>query len=269
MRPFRIVPFFDAVGMPLVALVGAALATVEAARPLRERRVRRAERWVTNARMGALAGAVVRLAIVPTVNACARGAAERNVGVLRWLPLPRAARAALGFVALDYSMYLWHRALHGVPLLWRSHAVHHVDRDLDVTTALRFHVGELAASVPFRAAQTVLLGVGPRVALVYELAMQAAALFHHSNVRLPARVDRALARVFVTPRMHGVHHSTAREELASNWGVVFAVWDRLHGTARWRATPPDIGLLAENAPGGVAPSAVAQERGRGLGRVSA
>ena len=151
-------------------------------------------------------------------------------------------------LALDYSMYLWHRALHRVSALWRFHSVHHADVDLDASTALRFHVGELAASLPFRCAQVSLLGVSANVALGYEVAMQVAAIFHHSNTRLPVALEQWVGLVVVTPRMHGLHHSIETRELHSNWSVIFSIWDRLHGTHRFRRTQPTIGLTAENDP---------------------
>ena len=240
----RIFPGFDLVGSPLVAAAFAAALGAETARPLRPRRCDRRPRWTANAALGALAAVVVRAAVVPAMVRCARAAARRQFGLLRWLPLPAPVQAACGILALDYTMYLWHRALHRVPLLWRFHAVHHADPDLDATTALRFHVGELVASLPFRCLQVTLLGVPSGVALTYEVAMQCAAIAHHSNTRLPWGLERALGLVFVTPRMHGIHHSTDPRELASNWSVIFSFWDRLHRTHRLRETQPPIGLPA-------------------------
>lgn len=239
--PMRVLPAFDLVGGPLVVAMCGAAAVAETVAPLRRRVSKRRERWPRNVAFAALAAVIVRGAIVPATQACARKAARHRFGLLRWLPLPRVIRGAVGILALDYTMYLWHRALHAPPL-WRFHAVHHADRDLDVTTALRFHAGELIASLPFRCLQVGVLGVEPSLALTYEVAMQLAALFHHSNLRLPAVVDAALSSVVVTPRMHGVHHSVELRETASNWSVLFSFWDRLHGTFRARHDQPIIGL---------------------------
>lgn len=141
-------------------------------------------------------------------------------------------------------------ATHRVPFLWRFHLVHHIDLDLDASTALRFHAGEMALSVPFRAAQVVLLGVSPRALRTWQAFFFAAVLFHHSNARLPLRAERALARLVMTPRLHGLHHSTVREETDSNWSSGLSVWDRLHGTMR--ADVPqgaiDIGVPGYHAP---------------------
>ncbi|HET7341734.1 MAG TPA: sterol desaturase family protein, partial [Methylomirabilota bacterium] len=110
--------------------------------------------------------------------------------------------------------------------------VHHTDLDLDVSTAFRFHVGELLLSVVWRSAQILAIGVSPALALGYEAALQAATAFHHSNWRLPPRLERALNLVLVTPRMHGIHHSVVEAETNSNWSVIFSWWDRAHRTLR-------------------------------------
>lgn len=137
-----------------------------------------------------------------------------------------------GILMLDYTLFLWHVLLHRVPLLWRFHEVHHSDLDLDATTALRFHFGELALSVPWRAAQILLIGVRGRTLRLWQQLTLASVLFHHSNVRLPLWLERLLVRIVVTPRMHGIHHSIAEAETNSNWSSGLTVWDRLHGTLR-------------------------------------
>src|SRR5690606_5035552 len=118
------------------------------------------------------------------------------------------------------------------PFLWRFHNVHHLDPDLDVSTALRFHFGEIAFSAAFRVVQISAIGVGAPVYWAYELCFQAGTLFHHSNVRLPLRLERALSRLLVTPRMHGIHHSQVEAEASSNYGVLLPWWDLLHRTLR-------------------------------------
>jgi sterol desaturase/sphingolipid hydroxylase (fatty acid hydroxylase superfamily) len=154
------------------------------------------------------------------------------MGLLQWLALPGALEFMIGFALLDLSFYYWHVANHRIPLLWRFHNVHHVDPDLDVSSAFRFHFGEVAFSAGFRAVQIVLVGVAPSTYAIYELVFQMNTLFHHSNVRLPLAVERLLNKVLVTPRMHGVHHSHVRREDNSNYSVVFSGWDRLHRTLR-------------------------------------
>jgi sterol desaturase/sphingolipid hydroxylase (fatty acid hydroxylase superfamily) len=153
-------------------------------------------------------------------------------GLLHWLPMPVALQFIVGFLLLDLSFYYWHRLNHTVPLLWRFHNVHHVDPDLDVTTSLRFHFGEVVNSAIFRLLQLGILGVSPVTFIVYEIAFQANTLFQHSNVRLPICLERCLNKCLVTPRMHGIHHSQVKVELNSNYSVVFPWWDWIHKTLR-------------------------------------
>jgi sterol desaturase/sphingolipid hydroxylase (fatty acid hydroxylase superfamily) len=145
-----------------------------------------------------------------------------------------------GLVLLDFTFYFWHYANHRVPLLWRFHVVHHIDPDLDVSTAFRFHFGEVALSAAFRVVQIALIGAPPLAVMIYEFLFQANTLFHHSNVRLPIRVERALNWILVTPRMHGIHHSMVRQENTSNFSVVFSIWDRLRGTATLNVPQQEI-----------------------------
>jgi sterol desaturase/sphingolipid hydroxylase (fatty acid hydroxylase superfamily) len=155
-----------------------------------------------------------------------------------------------GLLLLDYTMYVWHRLNHRVPLLWRFHLVHHTDLDLDVSTALRFHAGELLLSCGWRAAQVAVIGPSVALVLVFEVVFETATAFHHSNWRLPRALDRALAAVVVTPRMHGVHHSTRQAETNSNWSVLMSCWDRLHRTLRFERPGESlvIGLPAYREP---------------------
>jgi sterol desaturase/sphingolipid hydroxylase (fatty acid hydroxylase superfamily) len=129
-------------------------------------------------------------------------------------------------------MYLWHILMHRIRLFWRFHLAHHTDLDLDASTALRFHFGELLVSVPWRAGQILLIGVSPLSFSVWQFLFLLAIMFHHSGVALPVEVERRLAWVIVTPRMHGIHHSMVRQESDSNWSSIFSIWDRLHGSLR-------------------------------------
>ena len=111
---------------------------------------------------------------------------------------------------MDYTLYVWHVLTHRVPALWRFHAVHHIDLDLDASTAVRFHFGELTLSTPWRVAQVVVIGTSPLALSIWQTGLLMSILFHHSNVELPLAIERRLGRVFVTPRMHGIHHSQVR-----------------------------------------------------------
>jgi sterol desaturase/sphingolipid hydroxylase (fatty acid hydroxylase superfamily) len=138
-----------------------------------------------------------------------------------------------GFLAvliLDFAIWLQHLITHRVPLLWRFHRVHHADRDMDVTTAIRFHPVEIAASMLLKIGLVYLLGPAALAVLVFEVLLNGTALFNHANLRLPPRLDAAPRLILVTPDMHRVHHSTLRQEHDRNFGFALSVWDRLAGT---------------------------------------
>jgi sterol desaturase/sphingolipid hydroxylase (fatty acid hydroxylase superfamily) len=216
----------------LVGGTFAALWWLERRRPLRRAVEPTARRHARNAAMAGLSAAALQVADRPLLAPLARWVERRRRGLLKLLRLPGWLEVPLALVLMDYTLYLWHVLLHRVPLLWRFHVVHHVDLDLDASTALRFHFGELLLSVPWRAAQVVLLGVSPRALSAWQTATVMEVLFHHSNVELPYGVERVLCRLIVTPRMHGIHHSVVHDETDSNWSSGLTLWDRLHGTLR-------------------------------------
>lgn len=198
--------------------------------PLRRARRPLAGRLIVNLAFALIAFATVTLAVRPAAVAMLAWTGRASFGLPHLPALPEAARPLLAFLLMDLTFYWWHRANHRIRLLWRFHNVHHIDPDLDVTTAFRFHFGELAFSSAFRVAQIGLIGPSPWVYAAYELVFQAGTLFHHSNVRLPIRLERLINRVLVTPRMHGIHHSQVMAETNSNYSTVFPWWDRLHRT---------------------------------------
>jgi sterol desaturase/sphingolipid hydroxylase (fatty acid hydroxylase superfamily) len=198
-------------------------------RPAREAKLRRVSR---NLVFAGLAAATVNLLERPLVQPLASTVERRRLGLLHAIPLPAPVHLMLAVVLLDYTLYIWHVLVHRVPWLWRFHLVHHMDLDLDASTALRFHFGELAVSIPWRAAQIAAIGVGPNALALWQNALLISILFHHSNVQLPIGVERVLSRILVTPRVHGIHHSIVPEETNSNWSSGLTVWDRLHGTLR-------------------------------------
>ncbi|MGH6719623.1 MAG: sterol desaturase family protein, partial [Alphaproteobacteria bacterium] len=148
---------------------------------------------------------------------------------------------------LDLLIYWWHRANHEVPFLWRFHAVHHLDRFLDTTTALRFHFGEVALSALFRAGIVVLLGYSLDSVLIFEAVLLIAALFHHSDLRLPPRLEGEISRVIITPALHWVHHHARRADTDSTYGTVFSFWDPLFGTTTPTRRTPDMVIGVEGA----------------------
>ena len=200
--------------------------------PLREARLPLARRLWVNLSIAALAIGIAAVLVQPAGATALQYVSERRFGIIPWTHLPAAVQSVFGFLLLDLTFYYWHLANHKLPILWRFHNVHHIDRDLDVSTAFRFHFGEVALSAGFRALQIAAIGVSPLTFALYELVFQSNTLFHHSNVRLPVAAERFLNRFLVTPRMHGVHHSELQCENNSNFSVVFPWWDRLHRTLR-------------------------------------
>jgi sterol desaturase/sphingolipid hydroxylase (fatty acid hydroxylase superfamily) len=224
----------------LVGAVFLALFLAERVRPLRQPTRPLWQRLKVNAGVTAIAiifnFAVVQTAAYFTIQATA----AQSFGLVRWLPVPPLVAGAIAFLLLDLTFYYWHRANHGIPLLWRFHNAHHIDPDLDVSTGFRFHFGEMVFSAGLRAAQVGLIGASLGAYLLYELVYQANTLFHHSNLRLPLALERRINWLLVTPRMHGIHHSQVREETNSNYGVVFPWWDRLHQTLRLNVPQSEI-----------------------------
>ena len=242
---------WDVIVTPALGALVAGLLWLERRRPLRARTQSHIDRLKTNAATAAVAMLVMRAALLPTVLALAAWAERHELGLAWMVPVSGLPRGVLAFLLMDYATYLWHRANHAIALLWRFHAVHHTDLDLDVSTAFRFHFGEMLLSIGVRSLQILIIGVGPLVALVWEAVELAGTVFHHSNVRLPIGLEGALNRILVTPRMHGIHHSVVERETSSNWSVVFSWWDRVHGTARLNV-PQDaitIGLPSYRDPG--------------------
>ena len=204
----------------------AVLAFLEWRAPLRktvEPKLRRTARNLTASVLSLMVGLVMEMLLVIPV-------AKLNVGLLHLFELPEGLEIAIAVLFLDYTLWWWHWASHNVPFLWRFHLVHHVDRDLDASTALRFHFGEHFFSFFFRALQIVVIGAPLYAVWLWQLILFASILFHHSNVRLPARLEAVLVRLIVTPRMHGIHHSDRRGEAFTNYSSLLAAWDYLHRT---------------------------------------
>jgi sterol desaturase/sphingolipid hydroxylase (fatty acid hydroxylase superfamily) len=216
------------------------LLVLEAGLPLRRRTRSRRQRWPVNFALTPGVMAVGLLVVRPVALAVIFWAGGRNFGLLRLVSLPPLAAVLVGLVLMDLTFYWWHRANHRFFLLWRFHGVHHLDPDLDVTTATRFHFGEVLYSTVFRALQVGLLGVDVFTFLLYEVVYQGANMFQHANLRLPLLLERALNKILVTPRMHGIHHSVVSAEVGSNFSVVCRWWDVLHRTLRLNVPQQDI-----------------------------
>ena len=215
----------------LPALIFAAAALAELRWPRRPLILGRRQRWITHGLFFAASRLTLWvMARIVAVPAAALWAERNGIGLFNVISLPFWVEVILAFVLLDLAMWFQHLATHQVPFLWRMHRVHHADRDLDVTTAIRFHPFEIALSALWKIACVVALGVPALVALAFEAWLGANALFNHSNIELPRWLDRALRPCLVTPDMHLVHHSTLPEEQHRNYGFALTIWDRLFGT---------------------------------------
>jgi sterol desaturase/sphingolipid hydroxylase (fatty acid hydroxylase superfamily) len=216
----------------LVAATFLTLAVLERRRPLRRSVEPALQRTGRNLAIGALGSLAVQIAEMPFVSRAAAAVEQRRWGLLKGLRLPVWLEVPTAVLLMDYTLYVWHVLTHRVPALWRFHAVHHIDLDLDASTAVRFHFGELALSTPWRIAQVIAIGTSPLALSIWQTGLLMSILFHHSNMEMPLWLERRVGRLFVTPRMHGIHHSQVRDETDSNWSSGLTLWDWLHGTLR-------------------------------------
>jgi sterol desaturase/sphingolipid hydroxylase (fatty acid hydroxylase superfamily) len=182
----------------------------------------------------------VRLLFPVLPTAMALLANERQWGLLNNFDLPYWLEVAIGVIAMDFIIYLQHVLHHAIPTLWRLHMVHHADLDYDVTTGLRFHPIEIVISMGIKLMMVAALGPPALAVLIFEVALNATAMFNHSNIHIPIAVDRVLRYFVVTPDMHRLHHSVIIRETNSNYGFNLPLWDRLFGTYK---DHPDMGHM--------------------------
>ena len=213
-------------------MVSGSMLLAERFAPLRRTVESKLRHIARNLTIGGVSLALTPLLQAPLLQPVASWIVRDHVGLLQAVHWPRWVEIIIAIVLLDYTLWWWHWANHRVPFFWRFHLVHHADRDLDTSTALRFHFGELMLSIPVRAAQMIIVGVDPQTLWLWQTILFGSILFHHANVRLPVRFERLLVRVVVTPRMHGIHHSDRIEETNSNWSSLLSIWDFLHRTMR-------------------------------------
>lgn len=205
---------------------------LEHRKPLRRRVAQQRKRMIDNFKVGAKAGVAIACLESPLMRPLTRMAERNRIGLVPKLGLPPTVGQLVTLAFLDYTLYLWHVLLHRVPALWRWHQVHHADRDLDVSTAIRFQAVEMLWSIPWRMAQVLLIGVTPETLALWSRLTLAEVMFHHSNLRIPKGFERALSTVVATPRLHGIHHSNVASHQNSNFSSGLTVWDALHGTFR-------------------------------------
>jgi sterol desaturase/sphingolipid hydroxylase (fatty acid hydroxylase superfamily) len=221
------------IGVFLAVLL--AMAVWEVAAPRRRQEIPRVIRWTNNLALVVVDTLILRLSFPILAVGLALIAEERGWGLFNALEVPLWLAVVLSILLLDLAIYLQHVLFHAVPALWRLHRMHHADLEFDVTTGLRFHPVEILLSMAIKLAVVAALGAPAVAVLIFEVLLNATAMFNHANIRLPAGVDRVLRWIVVTPDMHRVHHSVIPVETNSNFGFNLPWWDRLLGT--YRAQP--------------------------------
>lgn len=206
------------------------MALAETAFPRKRRTQPRVRRWFANWGLVIIDTLVLRITFPILAVSVAFYVEGRGWGLLNWTTLPIWVEIVIAVAMLDLAVWAQHVASHKIPLLWRVHKVHHADRDIDVTTGARFHPIEIVLSMGYKFACILALGPAALAVFLFEVILNASAMFNHSNVRLPLGLDRALRLLIVTPDMHRVHHSIITTETDSNYGFFLSFWDRLFRT---------------------------------------
>jgi sterol desaturase/sphingolipid hydroxylase (fatty acid hydroxylase superfamily) len=222
------------VRLAIFASVFVLMALIELLWPKRHLLVSKRKRWFTNLGISVAGTILLRLMamlVVPIAAIAAAFYAERNgIGLLNQVAWPAWVELVAALLVLDLAIWVQHWASHKIPLFWRLHQVHHADRDIDVTTAVRFHPVEIGLSMVWKIAVVMVLGAPPLAVFLFEVILNACAMFNHANIALPLGLDRILRLFVVTPDMHRVHHSVLRREHDTNYGFNLSIWDRLFRT---------------------------------------
>ncbi len=198
--------------------------------PYRQPSVSKAKRWLINLGMTAFNSLVLNLVFGGAPLLLAAYVSQHQMGVLPHLPVPYWLKVLLVVMFLDFMLWVWHLLNHKVPFLWRLHQVHHTDLNMDVSTATRFHIGELAISVVIKLALIYILGADVLMVLLFETLVVATAQFHHSSLKVPVWFENLWYVLFVPPSMHRIHHSVKIKERDTNYATIFSLWDRFLGT---------------------------------------
>lgn len=210
----------------------AVMASWEIISPRRELTTSKVIRWGNNITLVFLNSFVLRLLFPAAAVGMAVLASKQGWGIFNYVDLPFAIAIIVSVIALDFIIYMQHVMVHAVPALWRLHRVHHADPDFDVTTGARFHPIEIILSMLIKFATIMVLGPPVVAVIIFEVLLNATAMFNHSNVKIHTSIDRVLRLFVVTPDMHRVHHSVEDDEANSNFGFNLPWWDRLFGTYR-------------------------------------
>lgn len=231
-----------AIRMGFFVGVFALVALWELVAPQRRLTVSKALRWSSNLGLVVLNTVLLRLMFPLAAVGMAAFSAANGWGLLNHFKVPFWLAVPLAVIAMDFVIWLQHVMVHAVPVLWRLHRVHHADPDYDLTTGARFHPIEIVLSMLIKIATIAVLGPPVLAVVIFEVVLNAAAMFNHGNIRLPVGLDRVLRWVIVTPDMHRVHHSVEEDETNSNFGFNLPWWDRLLGTYREQPRAGQLGM---------------------------
>ncbi len=205
----------------------AVMALAETVFPKKQRALPRAHRWTSNLMLVVIDSLVVRILFPIVAVGVASWAISQGWGLFNLIDLPMWLEIVISIIILDMMIYWQHVVSHHIPFLWALHKVHHADRDIDVTTGSRFHPIEIALSMAYKMILMIILGPAVLAVIIFEIILNGTAMFNHSNVKLPLKLDRILRGLIVTPDMHRVHHSVIVGETNSNYGFSLSIWDRL------------------------------------------
>lgn len=195
--------------------------------PARKQQISRKQRWPVNLGLAALNMVMMRFTVGSLAYLSAVYATEQSFGLLNRLAAPEWLAIIVTLLGLDFAIYCQHIVMHKYPLLWRLHQVHHTDLEFDATTAVRFHPLEIIISMLYKVVCIYLLGADPFAVIAFEIILNGAATFNHSNIAIPPALDKKLRWLIITPDMHRIHHSTIPVETDSNYGFSISCWDRL------------------------------------------
>ena len=232
MTPETLLAWEPYIRMTAFGSVLAAMALLEWMAPRRSQVHSRFRRWPSNIGIVIVSALLVKIVIPITAVAFALWCERNGVGLLNWLAVPGWLAVVAAVLVLDLAIYVQHVVFHHVPMLWRLHRMHHADLELDVTSGTRFHPVEILLSMMIKLAVVGIIGAPALAVLIFEVLLNATAMFNHSNLKLPLGLDRIVRVVLVTPDMHRVHHSIVPRETHSNFGFNLAVWDRMFRTYR-------------------------------------
>ncbi|MFH2220526.1 MAG: sterol desaturase family protein [Pseudomonadota bacterium] len=198
--------------------------------PYRKPTVSKLKRWMINIGLSAFNSLILNLVFASAIIQTARYVSGKKLGVLNLIEMPFWAKTLVTLIFMDFMLYVWHLLNHEMPFLWRFHRVHHTDLNMDVSSATRFHIGELAISAVIKISLIFFLGADPSGVVVFETLLVLSAQFHHSSLTVPVWFEKIFRVLFVPPSMHRIHHSVVIKERDSNYGTFFSIWDRALGT---------------------------------------